>query len=80
MTISRVTWPMGFVRMPFIALIVELVGTMLPFGGVCQASNDMKLWLALGSSSASNPNVVSLVIFKVKGGKIDHAEWDYCAF
>ena len=67
MTISKVTWPMGFVRVPFIALIVALVGTMLPFGRVCQALNDMKLWLMPGSSNASNPNVVALVIFRVKG-------------
>ena len=64
---SNVMYPMGFVRVPLIALTVTLVGTMLPFGNVCQASNDMKLWLALRSINDSKPNVASFVIFRVRG-------------
>ena len=58
---------MGLVRVPLIAVTVALVGTMLPFGSVCQASNDMKLWLAPGSINDSKPNVALSVIFRVKG-------------
>ena len=58
---------MGLVRVPLIAVTVALAGTMLPFGSVCQASNDIKLWLAPGSTSDSKPNVASSVILSVKG-------------
>ena len=67
MITSNVTCSIGFVHVPFIALIIALVGTMLSLSNVCPASNDIKLWLMPRSTNDSKSNVVSAVILKIKG-------------